>query len=120
MSESEVRQTLTILAQVVSEADKATLTVEERDGEPVLTVTEGTAIPSGLTVLDETGKPIAAYVLAVLPSEQAGGPEIQTRATNVISAYPAVYIDELSNLSLSVSAGATAVPIFADSGELGQ
>ncbi len=35
--------------------------------------------------------------------------------TNVVTSYPGVYIEELFNLSLSVTAGATAVPIFADS-----
>ncbi len=39
--------------------------------------------------------------------------------TNVTTTYPGVYIEELSNLSLSVSAGATAVPIFAASAENG-
>ncbi|MFE6848642.1 hypothetical protein [Streptomyces sp. NPDC057686] len=85
-------EVLTVAAQMVSESDMATLTAEERDGVPVLTARGGTALPSGLTVLDENGKPIATYVIAVLSNEQAATPKNQTRANSM---HPGVYIEEL-------------------------
>ncbi|MGW0876656.1 hypothetical protein ACWD3Z_40195 [Streptomyces sp. NPDC002740] len=85
-------EVLTVSAQMVSESDMATLTAEDRDGVPVLTARGGTALPSGLTVLDETGKPIATYVLAVVSNGQAATPETQARAKYM---HPGVYIEEL-------------------------
>ncbi|MEC3919744.1 hypothetical protein [Nocardia sp. CDC160] len=41
------------------------------DGVPTLTVSGGNAIPSGLTVVDATGKSVAQYVAGPLSTEQA-------------------------------------------------
>ncbi|MFF3654834.1 hypothetical protein [Streptomyces olivochromogenes] len=105
MTENEALQIVTAPAQMVSESDMATLTAEEQDGVPVLTARGGTALPSGLTVLDETGKPIATYVIAVLSNGQAATPDTQTRAKYM---HPGVYIEELPGPQQITGAGSSA------------
>ncbi|WP_371516787.1 hypothetical protein [Kitasatospora sp. NBC_01300] len=48
-------------ADQVKPEDIGTLSIEYRDGQPVVVVSGGTAIPAGLTVVDGAGNALAAY-----------------------------------------------------------
>ncbi|MFD4661552.1 hypothetical protein ACFWP2_38765 [Kitasatospora sp. NPDC058444] len=48
-------------ASEVKPEDVGTLTLEYRDGQPVLTVRGGRFLPGGIPVLDESGKRVASY-----------------------------------------------------------
>ncbi|MGW8782590.1 hypothetical protein ACWGNM_31630 [Streptomyces sp. NPDC055796] len=40
----------------------ATLKIEYRDGKPLAVISDGAAIPAGLSVVDASGAPVATYV----------------------------------------------------------
>ncbi|MGW4231234.1 hypothetical protein ACWEF9_18400 [Streptomyces sp. NPDC004980] len=48
-------------ADQVKPEDIGTLSIEYRDGRPVIVVSGGKTIPAALTVVDEAGNQIAAY-----------------------------------------------------------
>ncbi|MFD7497972.1 hypothetical protein ACFV8T_37460 [Streptomyces sp. NPDC059832] len=51
-----------IRTQTASPEGIGTLAIEYRDGQPVIVVSGGTAIPAGLTVVDGAGNAVAAYL----------------------------------------------------------
>ncbi|MFD9796995.1 hypothetical protein ACFWXK_39315 [Streptomyces sp. NPDC059070] len=59
-------------AAQVEGADKATLSLEERDGVTVLAITGGTTFPATLPVVDESGEILT--VLRVVPDTQVTKP----------------------------------------------
>ncbi|MFD9302229.1 hypothetical protein ACFWCB_05980 [Streptomyces sp. NPDC060048] len=79
-----------IPASEVKPEDIGTLSIEYRDGKPVIIVNGGTAVPGDLTVLNNAGNPVASYVAT---------PRAHTQAVikNVIS---------LSDAHLAIDAGA--------------
>ncbi|MFF4104375.1 hypothetical protein [Streptomyces sp. NPDC001903] len=50
-----------IPASEVKPEDIGTLSIEYREGQPVIVVSGGTVIPAGLTVADASGDAVAAY-----------------------------------------------------------
>ncbi|MGW3228589.1 hypothetical protein [Kitasatospora sp. NPDC001095] len=56
-----------IPADQVKPEDIGTLSIEYRDGRPVIVVSGGTVIPGGITVADESGNAVAGYVAASAP-----------------------------------------------------
>ncbi|MFD3788814.1 hypothetical protein [Streptomyces cyaneofuscatus] len=54
-----------IPADQVKPEDIGTLSIEYRDGQPVIVVSGGKSIPAGLTIVDETDAPVGAYVASV-------------------------------------------------------
>lgn len=51
----------------------ATLTLEHRDGRPVLVLSNGTAIPADITVVDESGRHVSTYTAVPPPPIAAKG-----------------------------------------------
>ncbi|MGW3228590.1 hypothetical protein [Kitasatospora sp. NPDC001095] len=49
----------------VKPEDVGTLSIEYRDGQPVIVVSGGRYIPAGLTVVDGSGNAVAAYAVGV-------------------------------------------------------
>ncbi|MFC9686721.1 hypothetical protein [Streptomyces sp. NPDC056948] len=48
-------------ADQVKPEDVAKLTIEYRDGQPVIVASGGTMIPGGITVVDKSGNAVAGY-----------------------------------------------------------
>ncbi|MFD9651741.1 hypothetical protein [Streptomyces mirabilis] len=61
----------TAAASTVRPEDVATLALEYRDGQPVIVVSGGTAIPAGIKMVDASGKPITVDT-AVQPRNSYG------------------------------------------------
>lgn len=81
MADQESPEDLWKPSEQISDADKATFTLEMQDGVPVLKMTGGRAIPQTLTVVDQDGKPLAVYAAGVAKSDQAQGePGPRTRS----------------------------------------
>ncbi|GHD83203.1 hypothetical protein ACFQL8_28295 [Streptomyces goshikiensis] len=57
----ETTEPVLIPADQVNPEDIGTLSIEYREGQPVIVVSGGTAIPAGLTVVDGAGNAFAAY-----------------------------------------------------------
>lgn len=60
---SEGTGLIIIPAENATEEQRATLSVHYTDGAPTLVVTDGTAIPTHLTVTDPSGTPVATYAV---------------------------------------------------------
>ncbi|MFE9368060.1 hypothetical protein ACFYNN_36025 [Streptomyces sp. NPDC006978] len=56
-----------IPADQVKPEDVGTLTLEYRDGVPVLVVSGGTFVPAALTLIDDSGTPVALYGAGPIP-----------------------------------------------------
>ncbi|MER5624332.1 hypothetical protein ABT061_25190 [Streptosporangium sp. NPDC002544] len=69
----------------VTPEDVAALSVRYVDGQPVIVASDGTAVPSAVTVVDGTGTPVAMYVASGLPEAR----------TSRRYQHPGVYIEEL-------------------------
>ncbi|KMO96055.1 hypothetical protein [Streptomyces roseus] len=57
----EATEPTLIPADQVKPEDIGTLSIEYRDGQPVVVVSGGTALPAGLTVVDGSGDAVAVY-----------------------------------------------------------
>ncbi|MFD4948950.1 hypothetical protein ACFVYE_42420 [Streptomyces sp. NPDC058239] len=51
--------------------EASALALEYKDGQPVITVSGGTAIPPKVTVVDEQGNPVALYSAEAITKPQA-------------------------------------------------
>ncbi|MBT2527790.1 hypothetical protein J7E91_20785 [Streptomyces sp. ISL-99] len=59
-----------LLVQDITPEQRGTLAVTySEDGVPTLTLSGGTAIPSGIKVVDETGTAVAVYAVSAVASE---------------------------------------------------
>ncbi|GGT07435.1 hypothetical protein P6B95_30790 [Streptomyces atratus] len=67
---TEATEPVLIPASEVKPEDIATLSVEYRDGQPVLIANGGKHIPAGLTVMDGAGNAVAAYAAEALQSRR--------------------------------------------------
>ncbi|MFE4337427.1 hypothetical protein ACFRQM_51615 [Streptomyces sp. NPDC056831] len=67
----EATEPVLIPADRVKPEDIGTLSIEYRDGQPVITVSSGTAIPPKVTVVDEQGNPVALYSAEGITEPQA-------------------------------------------------
>ncbi|KIZ17321.1 hypothetical protein [Streptomyces natalensis] len=62
---------VTIPATEVSKQDLGTLSLEYRDGVPVLKLSEGTAAPAHLAVVDSSGNTVASYTATMAPKKRS-------------------------------------------------
>ncbi|MFD8980483.1 hypothetical protein [Streptomyces sp. NPDC059564] len=69
----EVTEPVFIPADQVKPEDIGTLSIEYRDGQPVIVVSGGTAIPAELTVLDAADHAVAAYSAGPVRSARKDG-----------------------------------------------
>ncbi|WP_378735499.1 hypothetical protein [Nocardia brasiliensis] len=57
-----------IPAADVNPEDIGTLTLEYKDGQPIVTLSDGTHFPAELTVVDGSGTPLGSYIAATPPT----------------------------------------------------
>ncbi|GAB7186793.1 hypothetical protein ATKI12_6624 [Kitasatospora sp. Ki12] len=67
-------------ASEVKPEDLGSLSLRYVDGQPQLVVSGGTFIPAGLTVVNDSGTPVAAYAASPLTADATNAnPQISTR-----------------------------------------
>ncbi|MFF4225896.1 hypothetical protein ACFYZH_23955 [Streptomyces abikoensis] len=68
----EATEPALIPADQVKPEDIGKLSIEYRDGKPVIVVSGGTYSPAALAVVDGSGKPVARYAAATYPDSGQG------------------------------------------------
>ncbi|MFE4335436.1 hypothetical protein ACFRQM_40330 [Streptomyces sp. NPDC056831] len=90
---TEATEPALILADQLKPEDIGTLTIEYRDGQPVIVLSGGKYIPAGLTLVDGSGAAAANYVVATKARQlaQKGGGELLEPITAVEVVTPEDY-----------------------------